>query len=289
MSNKIITGQVSANGFTFKYRSCGMDNTGDLVIFLHGFPESSAMWMRLMKAMAAKNYRCFAFDQRGYSPGARPKEVEQYEIKKLASDVIAVADTLADSQKFHLVGHDWGAAIGWIVVSLYADRIASWCSLSTPHSEPYRWGIDNDPTQKESSKYIHNLLKPGNPELMYWKNDLALLRGIWAASPQEVVDDYVSIFKDKEAVIAVTHYYRATMLYPVGIDFAPITIPSLCILGLKDKYVSILTMDRTHSYLRGYYKYLQLPEADHWLIEKNYDVVEQEVLAHITSFPISRQ
>lgn len=286
MGHEIKVGQVSANGFEFKCRSCGMENSGELVVFLHGFPESSAMWVRLMQEMADKGYRCLAFDQRGYSVGARPEDVAEYEIKKLASDVIAVADTIPNSEKFHLVAHDWGSAIGWIVISLYASRIASWSSLSNPHSEPYRWGIDNDPSQKASSEYIHNLLKPGNPEKIYWENDLARLRGLWAGFPQEVFDDYVGIFTDFEAVKTATHYYRAIMLYPMEIDFQPITLPSLCILGMKDTAVSIITMDKSHAYMRGYYKYIQLPEADHWLMEKQYDVVAPEVMKHIAMFPI---
>ncbi|WP_345573049.1 alpha/beta fold hydrolase [Nonomuraea rosea] len=45
---------------------------GDLVILLHGFPESSLQWTAHVTALAEAGYRAVAVDQRGYSPGARP-------------------------------------------------------------------------------------------------------------------------------------------------------------------------------------------------------------------------
>ena len=286
MGHEIKIGQVSANGFTFKTRSCGMDNTGELVIFLHGFPESSAMWVRLMKTMADKNYRCFAFDQRGYSPLAQPEEVEEYAVEKLVADVLAIADTLPNSQKFQLVTHDWGSIVGWVFVTLYPERVACWSNLSTPHIVPYRWGVHNDPSQKEASAYIHYLCSPGDPELIYWQNDLERLRGVWAGFPQDVLDDYVELFRDKKTLKCTTHWYRAPEVCPMDIEFTPITIPIMLIVGMKDTALSMNTADKGHSYARGYYKYIQLPDADHWLTEKNYDLVEKEVLDHISNFPI---
>ncbi|NLW77919.1 MAG: alpha/beta hydrolase [Ruminococcaceae bacterium] len=288
MSTEIKKTFVTANGFTFSCRTCGMDNSGELVLFLHGFPETTIMWVRLMQELAAKNYRCVAFDQRGYSDGARPDGMEHYEVKKLAGDVVAVADTFPDSQKFHLVGHDWGSAIGWVTVTLYSDRIITWNSLSNPHAEPYRWGIDNDPSQKEQSAYIHYLMGPGDPEKVYLDNDMARLRGAWAGFPQEQFDEYIALFQQPAVLKAATHYYRAIMTYPMEIDFQPLTMPVLSILGMKDVYVSMLTSDKSHAYMRGYYKYIQLPDADHWLLEKNYDDVAPEIIEHITKFPAGK-
>ena len=48
------------------------------IVLLHGFPETSAMWIPLIKAASAAGYRVVAFDQRGYSPGARPGKAVSY-------------------------------------------------------------------------------------------------------------------------------------------------------------------------------------------------------------------
>ena len=57
----------------FTCRVAGLNNSGPYVILLHGFPETSRMWKRLIKDLSKKNFKVVAPDQRGYSKGARPK------------------------------------------------------------------------------------------------------------------------------------------------------------------------------------------------------------------------
>ena len=79
--------------------SAGEDR--ELVILLHGFPVTSAMWIDLIPVLANAGYRVIAFDQRGYSPQVRPEGVDGYQILEMTADVFAVAD-LAGSEEFHL-------------------------------------------------------------------------------------------------------------------------------------------------------------------------------------------
>jgi pimeloyl-ACP methyl ester carboxylesterase len=123
--------ELTANNMIFRCRVCGMENSGEPVILMHGFPESSNMWEPMLVLLASKGYRCLAPDLRGYSAGARPKDVNSYRIDKIASDVIALADSVG-FQKIQLVGHDWGAGCGWTIVEQYPDRVNSWSALSIP-------------------------------------------------------------------------------------------------------------------------------------------------------------
>lgn len=61
--------EIEAGDFTFTAHAAGPAD-GRLVLFLHGFPQSSFEWRHQMAALAAAGYRAVAFDQRGYSPGA---------------------------------------------------------------------------------------------------------------------------------------------------------------------------------------------------------------------------
>ena len=68
--------RIRASGMEFRARIAGFDNpSGEGVILLHGFPETSIMWTPLIERLAKAGYRVVAFDQRGYSPGARPFRV----------------------------------------------------------------------------------------------------------------------------------------------------------------------------------------------------------------------
>src|SRR5512137_1630265 len=100
---KYPTREIEANGMVFRARFAGAEgSSGEPVILLHGFPETSIMWVGLMERLGEERYRCCAPDQRGYSPGARPGSIEDYEYRRLVSDVIALADGL-DYARFHLI------------------------------------------------------------------------------------------------------------------------------------------------------------------------------------------
>ena len=111
---EITVRDVDANGWRFRCRQAG--DSGEPVLLLHGFPETSRMWEPLMATLAAEGYRCVAPDQRGYSPGARPQETDAYRYADLATDVLELARVLG-FERFHLVGHDWGAGAGWAALA----------------------------------------------------------------------------------------------------------------------------------------------------------------------------
>lgn len=91
---------IRANGFEFCCRVAGAE--GEPVILLHGFPETSAQWTESIADLVAAGYRCLAPDQRGYSPGARPRGVDECALDRHAVDVVALADA-CDFGRVHLV------------------------------------------------------------------------------------------------------------------------------------------------------------------------------------------
>jgi pimeloyl-ACP methyl ester carboxylesterase len=73
-----------------------------------------------LRALGAAGYRAVAPDQRGNSPWLRPVVgTENYRLDHAVDDVRAIADALS-WHRFHLVGHDRGAAVAWIAAANYA-------------------------------------------------------------------------------------------------------------------------------------------------------------------------
>src|ERR1700759_847478 len=68
---------LAANGFSFTGLADGPAD-GPLVLALHGFPQSSHEWRATLARLGAAGHRAVAPDQRGYSPGPPPTEVEAY-------------------------------------------------------------------------------------------------------------------------------------------------------------------------------------------------------------------
>ncbi|MFD1491955.1 MULTISPECIES: alpha/beta fold hydrolase [Microbacterium] len=85
---------------------------GPVIVLLHGFPGSRRTWDAVAPLLEAGGARVIAFDQRGYSPRARPYRRRDYRAADVTGDVLALLDALG-SHRVHVVGHDWGGFVAW--------------------------------------------------------------------------------------------------------------------------------------------------------------------------------
>jgi len=199
--------QIKIDSLTFDCRVAGKKED-ELVILLHGFPESAYMWLGLMKDISALGFYCIAPNQRGYSNGARPTGKKHYTLEKLAKDIIDIAKAIG-KKKFHLIGHDWGAGVGWKVVHDHPDSILSWTGISVPHIQAFFEAIINDKAQRKMSRYINTFQWPILPEMKIRKNDFEIFRKLWKNSSKAEIEDYLYIFRGKKALTAALNYYRS--------------------------------------------------------------------------------
>jgi pimeloyl-ACP methyl ester carboxylesterase len=66
---------IAANGMRFDALTAG-PNDGELVLLLHGFPQTATCWHNALSSLAAAGYRAVAVSQRGYSAGAMPEGID---------------------------------------------------------------------------------------------------------------------------------------------------------------------------------------------------------------------
>lgn len=280
---------IQANGMTFTCRTAG-DGGGEPVVLLHGFPETSHMWIDLMQRLASEGYRCLAPDQRGYSPGARPADTESYGYRNLASDVFALADAWG-ADRFHLIGHDWGSLVGWAALGVDASRIASWTALSVPHALGFARAVRDDPEEEPYRGILTFLLTEGGPETVFLANDAAALRGAYTHSTPEEVDEYVAVLSQPGAMRAAASWYRASRAHARSLEdpdapFGNVTTPSLLIWGANDPYVRRMSVDLGAEYMKGPYKLVAL-DGGHWLAQEHPHRVAEEALAHLRANKIA--
>jgi len=77
--------KINIGDLEFDCRFSG-DSKNELVIFLHGFPETSIMWQKIMVKVSESGFYCIAPDLRGYSKDACPKGKKNYSLKNLRAD-----------------------------------------------------------------------------------------------------------------------------------------------------------------------------------------------------------
>lgn len=271
-----------ANGLTFKCRVAG-NPTGEPVILLHGFPETSHMWLPLLERLSENGYYCIAPDQRGYSPQARPTDVKAYEIEALVADVVALADAFGIG-RFQLIGHDWGSAIGWGVVAFHPDRVKSWTALSVPHLKAFSDAVRFDKKQKKMSRYMGFFQLRGIPEWLMLRKDRAMLRNTWRSSSEEEKQEYLNVIGNKPALKAALAYYRANhKVLKKGQkmdDYLAVTTPTLMLWGKKDFAIGPVGVEGTAQYMKGEYTRIDI-DASHWLIQEAFEACAVPILEHL--------
>ena len=271
--------QMSVGEYTYDIRRAG--DGEELVILLHGFPETSHMWLPLLEHLAANGYTALAPDLRGYSPGARPAEAEHYTHGAMASDILAMADALG-KDRFHLVGHDHGAGLGWYMAGRHADRVTSWTALSVPHIDAFLEAIATNAEQQQRSGYMNFFRQVGTAEAGLSANDFAAMRNIWTASAPEQVEEYLRVLRQPGALTGALNWYRggfAEGRQPVG----QVSVPTLLIWGNQDQAIGRPGVTATPPLMDGPYRLVEL-DAGHWLIQEAEADVLRETLAHIERY-----
>jgi pimeloyl-ACP methyl ester carboxylesterase len=273
--------EVDANGLTFDVREAGPGD-GEPVLLLHGFPETSYMWRGLMAALAENGYHCTAPNMRGYSSGARPEELEAYNYEHLVADVHAIAGAVG-FDRYHLIGHDWGAIVGWGVVSDDDSRIASWSALSVPHYRSFAEAVRDDPDEEFYRTILKVLVDPATASGMS-ADHASAMRAFWTSSVPDEIEHYSSHFADPAALQAALNYYVASRSHARALDgpfeFGPVSTPTLQLWGKDEVAISRGSVDGAAKHMTGPYRRVDL-EAGHWLVQEQPDQVRDEILVHL--------
>jgi pimeloyl-ACP methyl ester carboxylesterase len=270
--------QIRARGSVFDALVAGPP-TGELVMLLHGFPQTSACWTRQLEVLAAAGYRAVAPDQRGYSPEARPSAVHAYRMAELVADVLAVADRLG-ADRFHVVGHDWGGAVAWKLAGWHPERVATLTAVSTPHPGALARSLACS-AQPLRSAYIPFFRTPRLPELVLGAHRQRGLRVFLARSGlgPDWVDIYTRALGQPGAMSAALAWYRAATLFDLRVP--RVSVPTLYVWGSGDPALGATAATTTGRWVTGVYQFELLPGAGHWLPEHHPEALGHLLLEHL--------
>jgi pimeloyl-ACP methyl ester carboxylesterase len=278
--------EIPVGALTFTARAAGPAD-GRLVLFLHGFPQTSWSWRHQLAALADAGYRAVAFDQRGYSPGARPEGIEHYRLDHLVADVIAVADSMG-GHRFDLVGHDWGGGVAWQTAGRYPERLRSLTVASTPHPAAFTsalsagGGRGGEGDQAQRSAYMEFFRQPDVPEQTFLADDAAGLKGLFQASglPGDDVEEYVRVLTQPYAMTGALNWYRAASIGDVE-RMGPITTPTLYVWSDNDVALGRDAAEATATHVEGPYRFEVLEGVSHWIAEEAPERFNALLLEHL--------
>jgi pimeloyl-ACP methyl ester carboxylesterase len=211
---------LHANGLRFSAWTAGTNEDASerpVVLCLHGFPDNARSFRSQLPALAAAGFHAVAPTLRGYEPSSQPDPSRgnaDYHIVRMAEDVVGQIDDLG-CDRVHLVGHDWGAVIGYAAVALAPQRFHSLTTLAIPHPGRLAEGIRHYPVQLRNSWYMMFFQLRGLADRAVQHRDWALIRKLWRdwspgwTPPPEELQAVLETLGRPGVKRAALGYYRA--------------------------------------------------------------------------------
>jgi pimeloyl-ACP methyl ester carboxylesterase len=275
-------------GLVFDVSVAGADDA-PLVLLLHGFCISRHFWNNQLPALAQAGYFAVAPNQRGYSADARPdpQDFDKYRVDRLIGDVLnIVAASGHGERRFHLVGHDWGGSLAWLIADRYPERLASLTMLSRPHPASFARAMKEDPEQPHRSRHHHELLDPAaGPGLLAddaaWVRDRLARNGV----PEAAIALHLSVIGNPPAMEAALAWYRARgERHPIG----PTKVATLFIWGDADDTVGRVAAEGTGEFIAADYQFAALPGVGHYAADQVPQQVNALLLDHLAKHGSNR-
>jgi pimeloyl-ACP methyl ester carboxylesterase len=112
---------------------------GDALIFVHGFPQNHRCWDGVVAAMRPmeRPLRLVAYDLRGHGASSKTGEASLQRFFRDHQEIVAALNI----DRYHLVGHDWGGAVGLHVSRYCPEQLFSLTVLNTNYWETHVPGM----------------------------------------------------------------------------------------------------------------------------------------------------
>jgi len=205
--NPYNMGTTQANGIRFTYLEQG---EGELLLCLHGFPDSPMSFRHQMEYFSKRGYRVVAPFLRGYHPSEVPGG--SYQTAVLAQDALELVCALGHKTGV-LLGHDWGATIANAAAILEPTRVSRLITMAVPFGTMKRAFLA-DPEQQRRSWYIFLFQLPF-AEQAVGLNDLAFIDRLWkdwsVVVGREELDFAKETLRYPGVLSAALSYYRHLM------------------------------------------------------------------------------
>ncbi|AMY52686.1 alpha/beta fold hydrolase [Rhodococcoides fascians] len=251
---------------------------GPIVLLLHGFPERAASWSAVMDQLNEAGFRTIAPDQRGYSPGARPKRRRDYRVGALVNDVVALIDEFG--APVHVVGHDWGAMIAWVTAGRRPDLVSSLTAFSVPHPGSFMTALLTS-RQILHSWYFAFFQLPVLPEK--WMTRPGQRAKKWYEKSGMNADDLERTRTDVVDYGALPYavtWYRGLPFSNPGIGRLRITVPTSMVWSDGDTFIGRSAIERAQQYVDARYTLTVLAGVTHWIPTQAPTAAAQAIIAN---------
>ncbi len=250
------TQTLRINGFDMSVLIAG---EGPDVLLVHGYPDTRQVWRKQISALVEAGYRVIAPDTRGCGQSEITHNISDYQVFNLVADLIGLLDKL-EIEKVRLVGHDWGSAMSWYLVTHHPERVDRYVALSTGHVSSYTSG---GLAQKIKGYYTMMFQIPFFMEWFLRSFNWFGFR-LMTGYPEEQAQ-WQSELSRPGRLTAGLNYYRAnTKLFITG-KIPNAKVPVMGVWSSGDRFLAKGQMQKTGDYVDAPFKYVEIEGANHWI------------------------
>ncbi|MBU2669800.1 alpha/beta hydrolase [Actinoplanes bogorensis] len=255
--------EIKARGLTFDVYEGGPAD-GDPVLLLHGFPQDHREFDLLAPRLHEKGLRTYALDQRGTSPGARPSDVGAYRLSEPTADAVAVLDALG-LESAHVIGHDWGAIVGWWLAAGHPERVRTLTAVSVPHPKALGLALRTRASQRARMSYF-KVFQSSIAERFLLAGDGAVLKAMLKPIGERGLQYVESMRDDPGRLTGGLNWYRASASRQnqAGI----VSVPTTYVWSDKDGVVTLAAALRTRDWVEADYQLVAMRGISHWVPEQ---------------------
>lgn len=266
------------NGIRMHYVEAG---SGELAVLLHGFPEFWYSWRHQIRALAP-HCRVIVPDLRGYN---ETENTGPYDIETLQEDVAALIRE-AGEESAHIVGHDWGGAVAWMLAIQCPERVRSLVVCNLPHPAVFLNGV-RQPRQMLRSWYMGFFQLPWLPEKAlaadrYHRLARKLIRDCRPGTfTREDVKAYLEAWRRQGLGGGINWYRALARNRPKLPDPTPLVVaPTTLIWGDGDAYLGKELTEGTERHVADLTVH-HLPGVSHWVQQEAPAEVNTYMLQHL--------
>jgi pimeloyl-ACP methyl ester carboxylesterase len=250
---------------------------GEVVVLLHGFPQTSTSWRAVCELLHASGYRTLTFDQRGYAATARPRGRFAYRISQLVGDVAALVDRVGSP--VHLVGHDWGAVVAWATAARHPELLRTLTAVSVPHSRAFLRALVTS-TQAFKSYYMALFQLPWLPEttLSRFPKLTDRMLGDSGMDPAALGRVHTEVI-DTGALTTAINWYRA-IPFSTPAYLGKVSVPTTYVWSTDDIALGRRGADLCARQVTGPYRF-EVTDGSHWIPEEKPDLLHDLIVERI--------
>lgn len=270
---------AEANGVRLHYVIGGPPD-GEMVVLLHGWPQTWYTWRQVMPALAKGGYRVVAVDYRGAGESEKPQG--GYDKATMAADIHALVQSLGRN-KVDLVGRDIGVMVAYAYAAQWPDEVSRLAMLDVPVPGTRVW---DDAIHKPDPELWHFGLHQQRDiaELLVQGHEYAYISDfIKKRETAPIADEDLSVYARAYAapggMRAGFELYRAFPEDETRFkEFMrrKLPMPVLAMAGARSNGVKEEQMARE---LADNVKGAVAPETGHWLPDENPGFVSRQLLA----------